>query len=142
MNERNLVEKLKRIQALYAGATTPGEAVAALKAFERVKTRLEQEHYVQTVEYKFTMTDSFQRRLFPALCRRHGLQPYRYKRQRYTTVMLQATPKFVDEVLWPQFDKLSDTLNDYLDQITDRVIAEAVHVDHSDARVAPEISGA
>jgi len=139
MDERELIEKLRRIQALYVGATTAGERAAAHKALERVSTRLEQERYVKTTEYKFSMGDHFQRRLFTALARKHGLRPFRYKRQRYTTVMLHATPQFVDEVLWPEFEKLSETLESYLCQVTERVIAEAVHADQSDAAVAKEI---
>lgn len=140
MDERELIEKLKRIQALYVGATTDGERAAAQRAYERVRTRLEQERYTTVVEYKFTMSDAFQRRLFVALVRKHGLQPFRYKRQRYTTVMVNTTEQFVDEVLWPEFEQLSDTLRTYLDDITTRVIAEAVHADQSDASVAKELT--
>jgi len=140
MNEHELIEKLKRIQALYQGATTAGEEVAALKAFERVQARLEQERYNKPIEYKFRMSDRFQRRLFTALARKHGLEPYRYKRQRYTTVMLRVSKEYVDSVLWPEFQALSESLHDYLDSMTDRVIAEAVHADQSDAAVTREIT--
>lgn len=142
MDERELVERLKHIQALYIGATTAGERAAANKAYDRVNTRLEQERYTKATEYKFSMADHFQRRLFTALARKHGLRPYRYKRQRYTTVVLQASPKFIDEVLWPEFEKLSETLGDYLSQVTERVIAQAVHADQSDAAIAKEIGAA
>ena len=40
-------------------------------------------------EVQFTLPDRWQRRLFTALARRYGIEPYRYKRQRYTTVMLR-----------------------------------------------------
>lgn len=141
MNEDELVEKLRRIQSLYVGATTPGERVAAAKAMERVATRLEQQRYVEEIEYKFSLPDVFQRRLFLALVRKHGLRPYRRKRQRYTTVMVRTTPRFVDEVLWPQFERLSETLQAYLSEVTDRVIRDAVHGDASEASVAPELGG-
>ncbi len=141
MDERDLIARLKRIQALYLGAATAGERVAAQKAYERVRSRLEQERSTRAIPYKFTMSDHFQRRLFVALARKHGLRPYRYKRQRYTTVMLDVAPRFVDEVLWPEFEQLSETLEQYLDDVTTRVIAEAVHEDQSDAAVAREIAG-
>jgi len=141
MNEQDLIDKLRRIQALYLGATTAGERAAAEKAYERVSSRLHQERHVEITEYKFTMSDAFQRRLFTALARRHGLRPFRYKRQRYTTVMLKVSPRFVDEVLWPEFEQLSQSLNAYLSQVTERVIAEAVHADQSDAAVAAELTG-
>ncbi len=141
MNERDLIEKLKRIQALHTGATTAGERAAAHKAYERVRTRLEQERYEVAVEYKFSMTDQFQRRLFMALARRHELRPFRYKRQRRTTVMINVSPRFVDEVLWPEYLALSETLAAYLDEVTDRVISQAVHADQSDAPTAAELPG-
>lgn len=141
MNERDLVEKLKRIQALYVGAATAGERAAAQKAYERVHTRLEQERYVRPTTYKFTLGDAFQRRLFIALARKHGLKPYRRSRQRHTTVMLDVVPRFVDEVLWPEFETLSQTLEGYLNEVTARIIAEAVHDDPSDAAVTAELDG-
>ena len=141
MDEQALIEKLRRIQALYVGASTAGERAAAHKAFERVQMRLEQQRFTQPTEYKFTLQDGFRRRLFTALVRKYGLEPYRYKRQRYTTVMVQVTPQFVDDVLWPEYEALSDTLAEYLDDVTTRVISEAVHHDQADAAVAKELPG-
>jgi hypothetical protein len=39
-DEPRLIEKLQRIEALFAGATTPGERVAAGLARDRILTRL------------------------------------------------------------------------------------------------------
>lgn len=147
MNERELVDKLLRIQALRDGATTPGEHEAAARAWERMNARLKAERsdrpepQDRPVEYKFTMSNMHSKRLFLALARKHGLDPFRYKRQRYTTVMIRVSKRFVDEVLWPQFQALSDTLDAYLADVTARVIAEAVHGDTSDARETPELEG-
>lgn len=41
------------------------------------------------------------RRLFLALLHRYDIKPYRYYRQRYTTVMAKISRGFVDETLWP-----------------------------------------
>jgi hypothetical protein len=38
--EQKLIEKLQRIEALFAGATTKGEKVAAANALERIRERL------------------------------------------------------------------------------------------------------
>jgi hypothetical protein len=40
MDEAKLIEKLKLIEALFAGATTPGERVAADAARQRILERL------------------------------------------------------------------------------------------------------
>ncbi len=49
------------------------------------------------------MADQCQRRLFTALCRRYGLERYRYKGQRHTTVVVRAPRSFVDNTLWPEY---------------------------------------
>jgi len=57
--EQQLIDKLRHIAALYAGATTAGERAAALKAHERVAARLDRERRVLGTEYRFTMADGF-----------------------------------------------------------------------------------
>src|SRR5919206_217422 len=77
-----LQERLRKIEALMAGAGTPGERDAAGAALERVKARLaEQARRDPPIELQFSMPDAWSRQLFVALCRRYGLQPYRYSRQ-------------------------------------------------------------
>ncbi len=41
--------------------------------------------------------------------------------------------RFVDETLWPEFEKLSATLRSFPDDITERVIRESVFADDSEA---------
>ncbi len=140
IDERQLIEKLRSIERLYAAATTPGEKVAAANARERIQQRLE--GFVRTeppVEYKFSMADMWSRRLFVALLRRYGIRPYRYWRQRHTTVMAKVPRDFIEETLWPEFQELNVTLRQYLDEITNRVITEGVHTDSSEAEVIPEL---
>jgi hypothetical protein len=134
--EQELREKLRKISALFEGATTDGERSAAAAAIERVKKALaamvRTEH---VVEMQFTLPDRWQRRLFAALCRRYGLDPYRYKRQRYTTVMVRAPRRFIDSTLWPEYLELKDALDQYLNDATERIIREEVF---GDAAEAPE----
>jgi len=100
-----LREKLRKIEALFAGAATIGERTAAEAALGRVHARLAELAELQgrdkTIEMQFSLRDQWSRRLFLALCRRYGLKPYRLYRQRLTTVMLQVPQAFVDQVLWP-----------------------------------------
>jgi hypothetical protein len=136
MTEQELLERLRKIEALIAGATSDGERTAAERAKERVKKRGASSPPVEKeIEYKFTLTDMWSRRLFVALARTHGLQPYRYKRQRHTTVMLRATESFVDATLWPQHQRFNDELRDLLSQITDSVIKNALGAVGGEARV-------
>jgi len=128
MDEAALVAKLKLIEALFAGAKTPGERSAAGEARERIRARLgETERVDQPIEYKFRMADAWSRRLFVALLRRYEIRPYRYKRQRHTTVMAKVSASFVDEILWPQFTELDRELRSHLGEVTDRIVSQAVH---------------
>jgi len=127
LDEKALIGKLRRIEALYAGATTDGERAAAANAIEHILERLRQvEREDPPGEYQFSLPDPWTRKLFLALARRYKLKPYRYRRQRRSTVLLWVSERFVDETLWPEFEALSDTLREYLSEVTERVIAEAL----------------
>jgi hypothetical protein len=128
--EARLIEKLRRIEALFARPGTEGERIAAERARERILARLrETEREDPAVEFRFSLTDQWSRRLLSALLRRYGLTPYRYRGQRRTTMMARVSKKFVDETLWPEFQALQATLQDYFDDFTSRIIAEALQGD-------------
>ena len=133
-SEEQLREKLRKISALFEGATTIGERNAAAAAIERVKKALGAVlKSEQPEEFQFTLPDRWQRRLFSALCRRYGLEPYRYNRQRYTTVMVRVPRSFVDKTLWPEYQELRAALDDYLNDATERIIREEVYRDAGEA---------
>jgi tRNA nucleotidyltransferase (CCA-adding enzyme) len=133
-DEIQLRDKLRKIEALFAGAGTAGERDAAAAALNRVRARLtEMTHRDPAIEMQFSMGDQWSRRLFLALARRYGLEPYRYRRQRLTTVMVRVPKGFVDQVLWPEFQELNKALAHYLNEVTLRVIREEVHGDASEA---------
>ena len=103
-DEAALRDKLRKIEALFAGAATAGEKAAAGAATERIRSRLrEEQKREKPVEMKFSLTDPWSRQLFIALSRRYGLRPYRYSRMRQQSVMLRAPQSFLDKVLWPEF---------------------------------------
>jgi len=132
--ELHLREKLRKIEALFAGAGTAGERDAAEAALQRVRARLvELERKDLPVEMQFSLGDQWSRKLFLALCRRYGLKPYRLYRQRVTTVMLKVPRAFVDQVLWPEFQELDAALAQYLNEVTNRIIRDEVHRDTSEA---------
>ncbi len=81
------------------------------------------------------MADMWSRKVFVALLRRYGINPYRYNGQRYTTVMARVSKGFVNETLWPEFEEIAGTLQNYLSDITDRVVHQVIHQDHSEAEV-------
>src|SRR5262245_49548682 len=133
-----LRDKLRKVEALFAGAGTEGERLAAEAALARIRARLaELERSETPVEIAFSVPDTWSRQLFLALCRRYGLSPYRYPRQRRTTIVLRAPRRFVDDVLWPEFRELDADLRAYLEEVTQRMIREEVFSDTSDA---PEVA--
>lgn len=152
--EQQLREKLRKITALYEGAATPGEREAAAAAMDRLRQALNSipnsnartnpfanfnfnafrrpapaEEPIE--EFKFSMADQWQRRLFIALCRRHGIHPFRYKRQRHNTVVIRARASFVNQKLWPEYLDLEAALQDYLNEATERIIREEVFNDEA-----------
>jgi len=134
MNEAALIEKLIKIEALFAGAATEGERISADLARQRILLRLQELLPKDPpIEYKFTFRDMWSRKVFVSLLRRYDLMPYRYRGQRYTTVIVQALKSFVAETLWPEFQKISSELDTYLQEVTDRVVKEVLHEDSSDA---------
>jgi hypothetical protein len=87
------------------------------------------------IEYRFTLTDGWSKKLFLALLRRYELRPYRYARQRRNTVMVRVPRSFVNETLWPEFLELSEVLKTYLEEVTNRVIAQAIHEDAGEEEI-------
>jgi hypothetical protein len=137
--ESQLRDKLRKIEALFAGAGTSGERLAAEAALERVRARLtELRRQDPAAELQISLSDQWSRRLFLALSRRYGLEPYRYHRQRRTTLMVRAPRLFFDQVLWPEFSELDRALQAYLHEVTLRVIREDVYADASEAQEVPE----
>lgn len=134
MPDRALLEKLKKIERLHAGAGSPGEKAAAADALARITRRLQEVASVEpSVEYTFRLTDEWSKKLFVALLRRYSIRPYRRPRQGRHTVMARLPKRFVDETLWPEFLELSRGLLAYLDEVTDRVIAAGIHAGSTDA---------
>jgi hypothetical protein len=132
--ERELREKLRKITRLFEGAATPGEQAAAAAALGRIRSALAAAEKVeQPVEIQFNLHDPWQRRLFAALCRRHGLAPYRYPRQHRTTMVVKAPRSFMEKKLWPEFLELKEALDEYLNEATERIIREEVYGDAEEA---------
>lgn len=137
--EQQLRERLRKVESLYFGAATFGERQAAGAAAERLKAKLEEFNRREpSEEMKFTLPDQWSARLFVALCRRHGLRPYRYPRQRNTTILVRAPRRFFDAVILRQFSEIHADLWRHFEETTDRVIREAVYADASDAETVAE----
>lgn len=132
--EGTLLEKLRKIEALHAGTNVDGEREAARRAAERIRARLaELRGREEDVELLYRLPDPWERKLFLALCRRYGLKPFREYGRRYSTVQVRAPKTFHDRTLWPEFVELTKELRVHLQELTERVIREAINDDTSEA---------
>jgi hypothetical protein len=136
--EGTLLEKLRKIEALHAGTKIDGEREAARRAAERIRARLaELQRRERDEVFQYSLPDPWKRKLFVALCRRYGLTPYRDPGQRRSTVLVRAPQTFQNRTLWPEYLALSKELEAHLEELTSRVIREAIDEDVSEA---PETS--
>jgi hypothetical protein len=133
-DEERLKKKLRAIEALFAGATSEGEREAADRARQRIAARLVERQGERQVEWQFSL-DPWSYRLLVALSRRYGLKPYRYRRQRHSTLVIKASEHFLRETFLPEYDAMSKTLHEHLTAVTNRVVAEVLSADSSEPAV-------
>lgn len=70
-----------------------------------------------------------------ALCRKHGVQPYRYPRQRRTTVMVTVQKSVFEQTVLAEFKTLHAELVAYFKDTVDHLIADAMKSDGEDANL-------
>ncbi len=85
-------------------------------------------------EMSYHLPVRWKRRLFLALCRRYGLDPYRHSWQRCSIVAVSGPGRFISATLWPEYLVLAVELEQHLAGVADRVIRAVVHPDISEAR--------
>lgn len=77
-----------------------------------------------------------------------GLRRTAERGRRYSTVIVRAPKAFQHDTLWPEFLALSEELHAHLNELTERVIREAINEDVSEAteqaspKALPESNGA
>lgn len=99
--EDRLQQRILKAERLYFGAATAGERDAAEAAIERLKAKFAESTWRDPpIEMKLSMPEPWSVQLFVALCRRNGLKPYRYARQRRTTVMVRAPRTYFEATVW------------------------------------------
>ncbi len=122
----NLQEKIKKIEALILGTQTKGEKNATISDKDRIlkKKYPELEINRDAVEFNLSTTDYWHKKLLLAICRKYGLKPYRYKRQKYTTVMVYVNEVFLNTVVWKEYLEYSRHLESLVDDITNDLISK------------------
>ncbi len=60
------------------------------------------------------------------MCRKHGVRPYRYRRQRRSTVMVRVREQEFYREAWPEHCQLHAELASYFNDVTDRLISRVM----------------
>ncbi len=80
-------------------------------------------------------------RIFVALCRKHSVKPYRYPRQRRTTVMVRVRPDAFDKTVGAEFRALHAELVAYFNDTVEHLIANAMKSDGDDENIETGLIG-
>ena len=128
-------EKLEKLEALFARGATEGERAAAGAALDRLTSRLDTGAQEEKVEFQYSLPDVWAVKIFVALCRKHGVQPYRYPRQRRTTVMVNVQQSAFEQTVMAEFKTLHAELVAYFKDTVDHLIADAMKSDGEDGNL-------
>ena len=133
--DNDIRDKLAKLEALFARGATAGERAAAGAAHDRLqaKLRLEPDGGEEPEsEMQYSLPDVWSVRIFVALCRKHGIRPYRYPRQRRTTVMVRARQSSFEQTVGEEFRTLYRELTAYFSEMVEHLIADAMKSDGTD----------
>ena len=134
------LDKLGKIEALIQRAASDGERQAAQLAKERIISKVSLDQADKPVEYRVPASSPWEKRLFVAICGKHGFKTYRYNRQKYTTTRLLISKNMMDNLLWPEYLQYSNILRELVDDITKEVINSIYYVSEEEPLVASEIN--
>ncbi len=134
VDDEKLRAKLAKVEALFRRTGSPGEYAAAGAAMDRLHGRLAGSagKHEPEVELQFSLPDAWSVSLFVAVCRKHGVRPYRYRRQRRTSVVVSAREREFNRVVWPEYSRLQTELESYFEDVTDHLISRVMGSDGDD----------
>lgn len=128
-------KKLEKLETLFARGATAGERAAAGAALERLNSRRDTGPQEEELEFQYSLPDAWAVKIFVALCRKHGVHPYRYPRQRRTTVMVKVQQSVFEQTVMAEFNTLHSELVAYFKDTVDHLIADAMKSDGDDGNL-------
>ena len=137
-NQDDIREKLEKLESLFSRGSTPRERAAAGAALERLQSRLDIDTPSKdepVIELQYSLPDVWAVRLFVALCRKHDVKPYRYPRQRRTTVMVRVQQSSFDQTIALEFQTLHRELTSYFNETLNHLIANVMKSDGDDENI-------
>lgn len=136
----SVLDKLSKIEALIQRASSEGERQAAQHAKERVLSKIAERQSNIPIEYKISLDSPWKKRLFIAICSKHGYQTYRYSRQKRTTAHVRITKSMMEEVLWPEFLQYAKILEELVEEILKDLTDKIYRVKDEEIEIAGEIA--
>jgi len=137
---QDILERIKKVEALIVWAKSEWEKNAAEAAKKRILEKYpEIDNANKKVEFTISTSGSWHKKLFHALCRKYWIKPYRYYRQKYTTVMIMVNENFLNEVLWVEYEKYVKILEELVWGITDDIINQ-IHEEKEETIIRWELN--
>ena len=96
----------------------------------------------QQKEWAMHTQDNWHKKLLIALCRKYEIKPYRYARQKYTTVMVKINEEFLNKVLWPEYVEYSKHLEQLMEEIANDLINKIHQPENEEIIIEGEIQQA
>jgi hypothetical protein len=84
------------------------------------------------IELQYSLPDVWAVKLFVALCRKHEIKPYRYPRQRRTTVMVRVRKSEFERTIAAEFQSLHRELTGYFSEMVEHLIGNVMKSDGDD----------
>jgi len=118
---------MRQIEADHAGVTGDDDPLRAARVIDTIKARLaDARSRAPEEQCSYAVRHDSEHILFCALCFRYGLKPFRRPRARTSTISVCAPRSFLDGTLWPLFNAMADELHRHLDDVTARVLHNAL----------------
>lgn len=133
--QQDIRDRLAKLEALFARGATEGERAAAGAALERMQARLDlggKAAAEPEIELQYSLPDVWAVKLFVALCRKHEIKPYRYPRQRRTTVMVRVRQSEFERTIAAEFQSLHRELTGYFSEMVEHLIGNVMKSDGDD----------
>jgi len=133
--QQDIRDRLAKLEALFARGATEGERAAAGAALARMQPRLDlggKAVAEPEIELQYSLPDVWAVKLFVALCRKHEIKPYRYPRQRRTTVMVRVRQSEFERTIAAEFQSLHRELTGYFSETVEHLIGNVMKSDGDD----------
>lgn len=114
-DEQALIDSFRSIELKHSGLG----AANADRAEARIRGRFQDSVLAPDIqEFQFNLKHDWQTFVFHALLKRYGIRPYRYRKQRKSTILIRVSKQIMDDLLWPIFNDVAGGFAARINQMT------------------------